>query len=68
MKRILTVLLILLALLAGWQAGKQHTIKALNPFVLDLPDRNEFGGFTEEDFTLYIEIDGTIHEYGAWIG
>lgn len=68
MKRILTILCILLALLAGWQAGKQHTIKSLNPFVVDIPDRNENGGFDEDEITLYIEIDGTIHEYGAWIG
>lgn len=68
MKRILAVLLILLALLAGWQSGKQHTIKALNPFVVDLPARNEYGGFDEDEITLYIEIDGTIHEYDAFIG
>ena len=68
MKRILTILLILLALLAGWQAGKQHTIKSLNPFVVDLPDRNVSGGFDEDDFPLYIEIDGTIFNYSAWIG
>lgn len=68
MKRILTILLILLALLAGWQAGKQHTIKSLNPFVVDLPDRNASGGFDEEEITVYVQIDGDLHEYGAFIG
>lgn len=68
MKRILTFLLILLALLAGYHAGKQHTIKSLKPFVVDLPDRNELGGFDEEEITVYMEIDGDIHEYNAFIG
>lgn len=72
MKRILVIILTLAAILSAYAIGnvngKSHTIRAAEMFVVDLPDRNASGGFDEEEITVYMVIDGDIHEYGAFIG
>lgn len=59
---------IVTALHAGYVAGRNHVVYDSDMFVVDLPDRNEYGGFDEEEITVYLDIDGDIHEYGANIG
>jgi len=68
MKKALAALLLLLALVGAFHAGKVHTIKRAELFVVSLPERNEKGGFDESEITVYLDIDGDIHEYGANIG
>ena len=72
MKRTLAIILTLAAILAAYAignvTGKNHAIYAAEMFVVDIPDRNECGGFDENEITVYMEIDGDIHEYNAFIG
>lgn len=71
MKKIIAVAAILLVLAAAFMMGRhhgiQHAIHDSTLFVVDLPDRNQYGGFDEDEFTVYLEIDGDVHEYGAYI-
>ena len=68
MKKALAALLLLLAIVGAFNAGKVYTIKHAELFVLSLPERNESGGIDESEITVYMDIDGDIHEYGANIG
>lgn len=68
MKKAVCLLLILAALLSGYFLGKRHVILGADMFVVELPERNESGGFTEDEITVYLEIDNQVHEYGCWIG
>ena len=69
MKRVIcTVLALLLVGIMAYHAGKNHVILDSEMFVVDLPDRNEYGGFDEQEITVYMEIDGDVHEYGCNIG
>lgn len=73
MKRIICAALALLlvagiAYHAGKSAGKNHVLYGAEMFVTELPERNENGGIDESEITIYLEIDGDIHEYGAIIG
>ena len=64
---ILCVLLIVTAYAIGRDDGASHVIYDAEMFVVDLPDRNEYGGFDEEEITVYLTIDGVTHEYGCTI-
>lgn len=72
MKRICAIILTLAAVIAAYAignlTGRNHVIYDAEMFVVDIPDRNASGGFDEEEITVYMEIDGNIHEYGAFIG
>lgn len=69
MKRVIcTALALLLVGVMAYNAGKNHVILDSEMFVVDLPDRNEYGGFDEQEITIYMEIDGDVHEYGCNIG
>lgn len=72
MKRAFTIVLTLAAIAAAYiignVTGKNHAIYDAEMFVVDLPDRNEYGGFDEEEIYVYVQLDGDIHEYGAFIG
>jgi len=72
MKRILTITLILASLatayMIGQTNGRNHVIHDSTLFVVDLPDRNQYGGFDDDEITVYLEIDDECHEFGAWIG
>lgn len=52
-------------LIMSYNAGKIHAIHNAEMFVVDLPDRNEYGGFDEDEITVYMVIDEEIHEYGC---
>lgn len=68
MKKFLAALLLLLAIVVGFNAGKVYVIKHAELFIVSLPERNEKGGYDESEITVYMNIDGDIHEYGANIG
>ena len=69
MKKIICAALALLLVgVMAYHAGKNHVILDSEMFVVDLPDRNEHGGFDESEITVYMEIDGQVHEYGCNIG
>lgn len=72
MKRTLTIILTLAAIIAAYAignlTGKNHVIYDSEMFVVDIPDRNASGGFDDDEITVYVQIDGDIHEYGAFIG
>lgn len=59
---------ILAAGFAGYKLGVNHAIKHQELYVVELPDRNEFGGFDEDDITVYTYLDGEYYEYGCTIG
>lgn len=70
MRKILTFFIYVLIaglLLMSYNAGKIHAIKSAEMFVVDLPDRNEYGGFDEDEITVYMVIDDEIYEYGCAI-
>lgn len=68
MKKAVCLLLIMAALLSGYALGKRHVIRHADLFVVELPERNENDGFTDDEITVYMEIDNQVHEYGCWIG
>ena len=69
MKKVICAALVLLLVgVMAYHAGKNHVIFDSEMFVVDLPDRNKYGGFDESEITVYLEIDGDIHEYGCNIG
>ena len=72
MKRTLTIILTLAAVIAAYAignlTGRNHVIYDAEMFVVDIPDRNASGGFDGDEITVYMEIDGDLHEYGAFIG
>lgn len=72
MKRILVIILTLAAIIAAYAignlTGRNHVIYDAEMFVVDLPDRNASGGFDADEITVYVQIDGDLHEYGAFIG
>ena len=65
---ILSIVLILTAYAIGRINGANHVIYDSEMFVVELPDRNDAGGFDDEEITVYLEIDGVTHEYGCFIG
>ena len=72
MKKILTFFiallvcgLLLMSYNVGYNAGIHHAVMTAEMFVVDLPDRNESGGFDEDEISVYMIIDGEIHEYGC---
>lgn len=67
-KAICMALALLLVGCMAYHAGKNHVIMDSDMFVVELPDRNEHGGYDESEITVYMEIDGDIHEYGCNIG
>lgn len=52
----------------GFADGIEHAIEDSELFVVDLPDRNEHGGFDEDEITVYTYLDGQYYEYGCTIG
>ena len=69
MKRIIcAVFALLLVGVMAYHAGKNHVILDSEMFIVELPERNEYGGFDESEITVYLDIDGDIHEYGCNIG
>lgn len=65
---VLFILFILTAYAIGMDNGRNHVIYDSEMFVLELPDRNDDGGFDEDEITVYLTIDGVTHEYGCTIG
>lgn len=57
--------LLLMSYNAGEAQGIRYAIHNAEMFVVDLPDRNEYGGFDEDEITVYMVIDDEIHEYGC---
>ncbi len=57
--------LLLMTYNAGKIEGIRYTIHNAEMFVVDLPNRNEYGGFDEEEIVVYLVIDGEIYEYGC---
>ena len=62
------ILTFAVAVMSGYKLGIDHVIYDSEMFVVELPDRNSTGGFDEEEITVYLYIDGDIHEYGCNIG
>lgn len=68
MKKILVLFICILIVglcIMSYNAGKIHAIKSAEMFVVDLPDRNEYGGFDEDEITVYMVIDEQVYEYGC---
>lgn len=61
-------ILIALAGILGFKLGASHVIYDAELFCVEIPVRNEYGGFDETELTVFMEIDGDIHEYGCIIG
>lgn len=72
MKKVFVVSLFLLSILTAYAIGRNngqnHVVYDSEMFVVDLPDRNQYGGFDEDEITVYLTIDGVTHEYGCYIG
>lgn len=69
MKRIICVAFALLLVgVMAFHAGKNHVILDSELFVVELPEQNSNGGYDVSEFTVYLDIDGDIHEYGCNIG
>lgn len=65
MKRIIcAVLALLLVGVMAYHAGENHVIFDSELFVVELPEQNS----NESEITVYLEIDGQVHEYGCNIG
>lgn len=62
------ILTFTVAVMCGYKLGIDHAIYDSEMFVVDLPDRNEYGGFDEDEITVYLTIDSETHEYGCCIG
>lgn len=69
MKRIICAAFALLLVgVMAYHAGKNHVIFDSELFVVELPEQNSNGGYGESEITVYLEIDGQVHEYGCNIG
>lgn len=49
----------------SYNSGIRHAIMTAEMFVVDLPNRNVYGGFDEDEITVYMIVDEEIHEYGC---